>query len=90
MAFFSMQVEGISDRYDAKVFWVSIGIALFLTIVFLLAIGRISGTVEMARLWRLLIKKMKGVKGDKDEEKAKRKEGKRVRERTRLVKRRIV
>jgi len=89
MAFFSMQVQGISDRYDAKVFWVSISIALFLTIIFLLAIGRMSGTVEIARLWKLMVKKLKGEKGDKGERKTKKNERIHGRERTKLVKRRI-
>ncbi|KAK6518962.1 hypothetical protein TWF281_003652 [Arthrobotrys megalospora] len=46
MAYFSMDVEGITGQSTKKDFWVSAGVALFLTLCFLLLINRLSKALE--------------------------------------------
>ncbi|RVD87183.1 uncharacterized protein DFL_001426 [Arthrobotrys flagrans] len=46
MAYFSMDVEGISGQATKKDFWISAGVTLFLTFCFLLLINRLSKALE--------------------------------------------
>ncbi|KAK6332008.1 hypothetical protein TWF718_002546 [Orbilia javanica] len=49
MAYFSMDVEGITGRSTKKDFWISSGVAVFLTLCFLLLINRLSKALETKR-----------------------------------------
>lgn len=42
MAYFSMDVEGITGRYTAAHFWGAAGVAVFLTTTFLLCVGKLN------------------------------------------------
>ncbi|KAK6340515.1 hypothetical protein TWF696_008841 [Orbilia brochopaga] len=46
MAYYSMDVEGITGHSTKRDFWVSVGVALFLTLFFLLMINRLSKAMQ--------------------------------------------
>lgn len=54
--YFSMQVQGISGKYNERTFWGAGGVAVTVTLLVLYTVGKSTGTMEFGTMWRSIKK----------------------------------
>ena len=52
--YFSTQIEDLQGTYTFKTYWICFGVIMFLSIIFLLVFGVLSGTLEGKPIYRSL------------------------------------
>lgn len=51
-AYFSVQVKGLEDAYNATTYWACFGVIMGLSLIFLIVFGKVSGTLEGRPIYR--------------------------------------
>lgn len=53
-AIFSTNVKGLEDAYNSTTYWVSFAVVMFLSFIFIVIFGKLSGTLEGKPIYRSL------------------------------------